>query len=176
MATTPPLAELLKATAAGDEQAFSQLYAATSPRLFAVVLRIVVRRDWAEEFGEIPIITTRDGSVLRLRDLAEVSDAFEDVDRVRSFNGQPAMSLEVYRVGEQTPLGIAEDVRQTLDAFAADGLMTEQDASLLADAYRTYRARVHARALQEQAALAGKTEFHDVRREVTRIWRQLLQA
>ncbi|MDH3972145.1 MAG: efflux RND transporter permease subunit, partial [Gammaproteobacteria bacterium] len=38
----------------------------------------------------------------------------------RSFDGQPAMSLEVYRVGEQTPLGIAGDVRQTLDAFEAE--------------------------------------------------------
>ncbi|MCG8356801.1 MAG: sigma-70 family RNA polymerase sigma factor [Kiloniellales bacterium] len=45
----PPLAALLAATAAGDEAAFGRLYAATSPRLFAVILRIVVRRDWAEE-------------------------------------------------------------------------------------------------------------------------------
>ena len=85
-----------------------------------ILLRVNQRRDWAEGFGEIPIVTTRDGTVLRLRDLAEVSDAFEDIDRVRSFNGQPAMSLEVYRVGEQTPLGIAEEVRQTLDAFEVD--------------------------------------------------------
>ena len=85
-----------------------------------ILLRVTQRRDWAEGFGEIPIITTRDGSVLRLRDIAEVSDTFEDSDRVRSFNGQPAMSLEVYRIGEQTPLGIAEDVRLTLNAFAAD--------------------------------------------------------
>ena len=85
-----------------------------------ILLRVKQRRDWAEGFGEIPIITSRDGTVLRLRDIARVSDAFEDVDRVRSFNGQPAMSLEVYRVGEQTPLGIAEDVRQTLNAFEAD--------------------------------------------------------
>jgi len=85
-----------------------------------ILLRVKQRRDWAEGFGEIPIITSRDGTVLRLRDIAQVSDAFEDVDRVRSFNGQSAVSLEVYRVGEQTPLGIAEDVRQTLDAFEAD--------------------------------------------------------
>jgi len=85
-----------------------------------ILLRVKQRRDWAEGFGEIPIITSRDGTVLRLRDIAQVSDAFEDVDRVRSFNGQSAVSLEVYRVGEQTPLGIAEDVRQTLGAFEAD--------------------------------------------------------
>ena len=85
-----------------------------------ILLRVKQRRDWAEGFGEIPVITSRDGTVLRLRDIARVSDAFEDVDRVRSFNGEPAVSLEVYRVGEQTPLGIAEDVRQTLNAFEAD--------------------------------------------------------
>jgi multidrug efflux pump subunit AcrB len=85
-----------------------------------ILLRVKQRRDWAEGFGEIPVITSRDGTVIRLRDIAQVRDVFEDVDRVRSFNGQPAMSLEVYRVGEQTPLGIAEDVRQTLDAFEAE--------------------------------------------------------
>jgi multidrug efflux pump subunit AcrB len=85
-----------------------------------ILLRVKQRRDWAEGFGEIPVITSRDGTVLRLRDIAQVSDVFEDVDRVRSFNGQPAMSLEVYRVGEQTPLGIAGDVRQTLNAFEAE--------------------------------------------------------
>ena len=85
-----------------------------------ILLRVKQRRDWAEGFGEIPVITSRDGTVLRLRDIAHVSDAFEDVDRVRSFNGEPAVSLEVYRVGEQTPLGIAEDVRETLNAFEAD--------------------------------------------------------
>jgi len=85
-----------------------------------ILLRIKQRRDWAEGFGEIPIVTSRDGTVLKLRDIAQVNDAFEDVDRVRSFNGQPAMSLEVYRVGDQTPLGIAEDVRQTLNEFEAD--------------------------------------------------------
>ncbi|MEA2081106.1 MAG: efflux RND transporter permease subunit, partial [Pseudomonadota bacterium] len=85
-----------------------------------ILLRVKQRRDWAEGFGEIPVITTRDGTVLRLRDIARVSDVFEDVDRVRSFNGQPAMSLEVYRVGEQTPLGIAGDIHQTLNAFEAN--------------------------------------------------------
>ena len=85
-----------------------------------ILLRVKQRRDWATGFGEIPVITTRDGTVLRLRDIASVRDGFEEADRVRSFNGQPAMSLEVYRVGEQTPLGIAADVRETLTAFEAD--------------------------------------------------------
>lgn len=43
------LAELLAATARGDERAFERLYAATSAALFGVALRLLRRRDWAEE-------------------------------------------------------------------------------------------------------------------------------
>lgn len=48
----PPLdalEPLLEATARGDQAAFAQLYAHTSPQLFALLLRMLQRRDWAEE-------------------------------------------------------------------------------------------------------------------------------
>jgi RNA polymerase sigma-70 factor, ECF subfamily len=44
-----PLTDLIAATARGDRGAFAGLYAATSPQLFAVALRIMRRRDRAEE-------------------------------------------------------------------------------------------------------------------------------
>ena len=43
------LSRLLVASAAGDRAAFAMLYQNTSRRLFAVGLRVVERRDWAEE-------------------------------------------------------------------------------------------------------------------------------
>jgi RNA polymerase sigma-70 factor (ECF subfamily) len=43
------LTELMAATAQGDRAAFGRLYAAASPQLFAVALRIMKRRDRAEE-------------------------------------------------------------------------------------------------------------------------------
>lgn len=48
----PPAQQLdawLKAVAAGDRRAFAQLYAATSPRLYAVLLRTLQRPALAEE-------------------------------------------------------------------------------------------------------------------------------
>ncbi|HUR40380.1 MAG TPA: sigma-70 family RNA polymerase sigma factor [Verrucomicrobiae bacterium] len=48
-ANPPDLAALLAATARGDQAAFAELYAATSSHLFAVLLRMLQRRDWAEE-------------------------------------------------------------------------------------------------------------------------------
>ncbi|CAM3495779.1 RNA polymerase subunit sigma [Rouxiella silvae] len=41
--------ELMQAIAAGDRQAFEHLYRLTSPRLFAVALRMLRRHAWAEE-------------------------------------------------------------------------------------------------------------------------------
>ena len=44
-----PLEGLLAAVARGDRGAFADLYAATSAQLFALLLRMLQRRDWAEE-------------------------------------------------------------------------------------------------------------------------------
>lgn len=49
MADAEQLGEWLKKTARGDRKAFASLYAATSGHLFAVLLRVLQRRDWAEE-------------------------------------------------------------------------------------------------------------------------------
>lgn len=43
------LVSLLAASARGEQAAFAQLYALTSARLFGVALRMMRRRDWAEE-------------------------------------------------------------------------------------------------------------------------------
>ena len=48
-AAPDPLVVLLRACARGDRAAFAELYDLTSPRLFAVALRLVGRRDWAED-------------------------------------------------------------------------------------------------------------------------------
>lgn len=43
------LAEMIAASARGDERAFRRLYRATSDALFGLALRMLERRDWAEE-------------------------------------------------------------------------------------------------------------------------------
>lgn len=47
--TPPVLAALLTRVAAGDAAALRTLYELTSAKLFGVALRILVRREWAEE-------------------------------------------------------------------------------------------------------------------------------
>lgn len=49
MADPEQLRRLLEATARGDDRAFAELYRATSSHLYGLLLRMLQRRDWAEE-------------------------------------------------------------------------------------------------------------------------------
>ncbi|WP_420464749.1 sigma-70 family RNA polymerase sigma factor [Panacagrimonas sp.] len=49
MADSQELTRLLHATATGDRRAFAELYRESSSHLFGLLLRMLQRRDWAEE-------------------------------------------------------------------------------------------------------------------------------
>ncbi len=103
-----------------------------------VLVRVTERRDYGREFGALPVVTTADGSEVLLRDIAQVDDSFADTDRYARYNGHPAISLEVYRVGDQTPIQVADAVQRQLeeaDAILSSGIKTsiERDRS---DIYR----------------------------------------
>jgi len=85
-----------------------------------ILLRVKERRDWAREFARIPIVTTADGTVLYLDDIATVRDTFEDTDRLATYNGARAMGVEVYRVGKQTPIGVSDATRRAMTEIAPD--------------------------------------------------------
>jgi multidrug efflux pump subunit AcrB len=85
-----------------------------------ILVRFRERRDWAEEFARLPVVSTPAGSVLYLGDIAAVREGFEDTDRVATYNGLPAVGLEVYRVGEQTPIGVSRAVRAAMAEIETD--------------------------------------------------------
>ena len=103
-----------------------------------VLVRMTERRDFGPEFGRIPIITTNDGTQVLLSDIAEVEDGFEDTDSFATYNGQPAILIDVYRVGDQTPLEVSDTVHRKLAEIRANlppgiGLVARNDRS---DIYR----------------------------------------
>lgn len=85
-----------------------------------VLVRIKERRDWAWEFGAIPLISKADGSQVLVRDVAEVREDFEEGNVYAVFDDQPAVMLEVYRIGTQTPVDVSDAVKDVLEKFNAD--------------------------------------------------------
>jgi len=80
-----------------------------------VLVRVTERRDVGKEFGKIPIISTPEGTELLLEDIGVIRDDFEETDRFATFNGKPAVMIEVYRIGEQTPVSVSDAVHRQMD-------------------------------------------------------------
>lgn len=83
-----------------------------------ILLRVKAQRQWAEQFGQIEIVANDSGAVVTLADIAEIRDGFAEVGFHSQFNRQPSIDLDIFRVGDQSPLEIAEAVLETLDSFA----------------------------------------------------------
>jgi glutamate-ammonia-ligase adenylyltransferase len=61
-----------------------------------------------------------------------------------------------------------------LEGFAKTKVLSSEDAELLANAYRSYRKRTHALALQEQPAIVDDSAFQDYRSGVICLWNRLM--
>ncbi len=77
-----------------------------------VLIRTEAKRYTAGEFASVTVVTHPDGSTLKLSDIATIRDGFEEVDLSSRFDGRPAMLINVYRVGNEDTLEIADTVRK----------------------------------------------------------------
>lgn len=82
-----------------------------------ILLRMKERKQWAEEFGKIEILTAPSGATVTLADLGKINDGFEEEGFHGQFNQQASVELEIFRVGQQSPLEIAEIVQNELADF-----------------------------------------------------------
>ncbi|MBW2638616.1 MAG: efflux RND transporter permease subunit [Deltaproteobacteria bacterium] len=79
-----------------------------------VLVRVKERKDFGHEFGKIPIITANDGTQVLLEDIADIKDGFEETDNAATFNGKATVMIEVFRVGDQTPVSVSNAVKQVV--------------------------------------------------------------
>ena len=80
-----------------------------------ILVRVRDRRDYGEQFGQIPLITGPDGTQVLLEDVAEIRDSFNDSDQFTYFNGKPALTMSVYRIGKETPISVEKATLEVLD-------------------------------------------------------------
>ncbi|MBD3584951.1 efflux RND transporter permease subunit [Salinimonas sp. HHU 13199] len=86
-----------------------------------ILVRVKERKQWAEEYGQIPVVTNESGDIVYLADIATIYDGFEEAGFHSQFNRQPSVEIEIFRVGQQSPLEIAQTV---------EGIFAELDNTL----------------------------------------------
>lgn len=64
------------------------------------------------DFEDLVLLTRPDGTRLLLGDVAEVVDGFEDTDQTARFDGERAILVQVFRVGDESALGVSKAVHE----------------------------------------------------------------
>ena len=76
-----------------------------------ILLRTTGKAYTGAGFADMPVITRADGAVVRVRDLATVDDGFVDDPLVTVFNGQRAVLLRIFAMGDESALDVSERVQ-----------------------------------------------------------------
>jgi len=111
----------------------------------------------AAQVARIPVKPGVEGRVVRLGEIAEVTEGFADVDLRSRLNGVPAVSLTIFKVGDEDAVEMAELVKAYAAGLRGEPLeltWREKLASLLArpDSTEPISERVRAYELGRQRA------------------------
>lgn len=80
-----------------------------------ILLRTKERRETGQGFANIVLKSQPDGTKLRVRDIATIEDGFREVDRRAYFNGEHAIMIDAFRVGDETPQQVSNAVHEYIE-------------------------------------------------------------
>ena len=67
-----------------------------------------------DDFANI-VVTSADGAQLRVEDLAQLKDGFEDAETITRFNGKPAIMIDILRSGDENAIKISDTVTNYIE-------------------------------------------------------------
>ena len=112
---------------------------AVQTRSGEILLRMQERKQWAKEFGNITIVSSESGAKVALKDIATITDGFEEIGFHGQFNQENYVELRIFRIGDQSPLEIADAVENLMKDFQLPpGVKYRTDSNRAAD----YRERL----------------------------------
>ncbi|MCE5339679.1 MAG: efflux RND transporter permease subunit [Planctomycetaceae bacterium] len=80
-----------------------------------ILVRTEGQKYHGEEFADIVLLSRNDGTKIRLGDIAQIRDAFEDTDLFCRFDGKRAVQIQVGRIGKQNVLDVAKAVKTYIE-------------------------------------------------------------
>jgi len=106
-----------------------------------ILIRVKERRDFGRQFARLPVITKDDGSQVLLEQIATTRDGYSDTDYYATYNGKPAVMINVYSVGDQTPIQVSKTVRRYLEQLQPT-LPTGIELNVLRDRSEIFAQRI----------------------------------
>ena len=66
----------------------------------------------AKEFEDLIVVSRLDGTIVRLRQIAKITDTFEEIDLQSRMDGKPAVVVSVDKTSKQDAIDIADKVKK----------------------------------------------------------------
>ncbi len=80
-----------------------------------VLLRTEAQAYWAKDYETITLRASKEGQQVKLSDVANVIDGFEDIQFQGRYNGEPGLLITVYRMGDQNILKISDSIKKYIE-------------------------------------------------------------
>ncbi|MDQ5767458.1 efflux RND transporter permease subunit [Thiothrix subterranea] len=93
------------------------------------------------EFANITVISGTDGSRIRLGDIANINDGFNEDELYSEYDGQKAAFINVYRIGDQNAITLANTIKDYI-AQRRDSLPAGTTLDYWRDNSKTIKARL----------------------------------
>jgi multidrug efflux pump subunit AcrB len=106
-----------------------------------VLIKVDDRRRMGSDFADIVLRGTPDGGLLRLGDVADIRDTYEETDEAAYLDGDRAVRIVAYRVGTESPQQISTAVRTLAERLDAE-LPDEVAVTILKDDSILLRERI----------------------------------
>ena len=86
-----------------------------------IVMSTLAKREYAEEFADIPVIARPDGSIVRLGEIAELTDGLVEQNISATLNGSPTVFLQVKVASGISSQEASSQVREFVGNYSAPG-------------------------------------------------------
>ena len=106
-----------------------------------VRVRTLGQRYDQQDFEDIVVLTRPDGTVVRLGDIAEVRDGFEDSNLIVRHQGRPALFIEVFRADGEQVMDVARAVQEHVSDVIVPSLPEGVGITIWNDESQTYSER-----------------------------------
>ena len=93
-----------------------------------VLVRVSDRKRTGAELADVVVLSDPAGGLVRLGEIADIRDGFAEVDQASFFDGEPAVRITAYRIGDETP-----QAHPPLRVDSVDGTLVDRVSFMLSD-------------------------------------------
>ena len=85
-----------------------------------ILLRLSDRKLSGAQFGDMILRSTAAGASVKLSDVATVRDGYVETDQSNFYDGEPAVRVTAYRVGDERPQDVSDAMRSYVDTLRSE--------------------------------------------------------